>query len=128
MIDLDYYVDRLAYYVDDPQVQQLTSAIHTYLNNAIIQSWHYNYVNPNFGVAMGLDHYTLSIVFGHHDFMHMVVSGNTLASAYYPSAFNRRTGWANWLNTNTFWPEIRKGPQGGFMMPWELYRNALSDK
>ena len=128
LVDLDSYVDRLAYYVNDPMIQGLATEIHNTLNQAIIQDWNYNYPHPEAGgQTSGLDKYTLSIVFGHHDFMHFVLKGNTLASAYYPSAFNRRTGWANWLNTNTYWPLIRKCPEGGFSMTWEAYRDALSE-
>ena len=126
MVDLDFYVSRLEHYVDDAQLQELAAAIHSTLDHAIIQSWQYNYVNPDNGSTTGLDHYSLSIVFGHHDFMHLVVRGNTLANAYYPSAFNRRTGWANWLNTNTCWPSVRRGPFCGFTLPWDTFVNALS--
>ena len=76
---------------------------------------------------MGLEHYTLSIVLGHHDFLHYVLKGNSLASAYYPSAFNRRTGWANWINTNTYWPERRLCPQGLIGLSWERYRDFLNE-
>lgn len=128
MIDLGYYVDRLAYYVNDSKIQGLATAIQSILDEAIIQDWNYNYPHPEAGgQTSGLDRYSLSIVLGHHDFMHFVLKGNTLSSAYYPSAFNRRTGWANWLNTNTYWPDIRKSPQGGISLSWEAYRDALNE-
>ena len=127
LVDLDYYADRLAYYVDDSTIRSLALHIHNTMNNAIVQDWNYNYPHPEAGgQTSGLDKYTLSIVLGHHDFMHFVLKGNTLSSAYYPSAFNRRTGWANWLNTNTYWPAIRRCPLGGFNLPWDVYRNALN--
>ena len=126
MVDLGYYIERLAHYVNDAKIQAITAKIQDLLNKAIIQSWNYNYPHPEHGgQTIGLDKYTLSIVMGHHDFMHFVLKGNTLASAYYPSAFNRRTGWANWLNTNTYWPTTRMSSEGGFTLSWEAYRDAL---
>lgn len=75
-----------------------------------------------------MDDFSLSIVFGDNQFLHTTVYGNTIASAYYPSVFNRRTGWAEWLNTNTFLPKTMICERGGLVaFPWEAYFKALED-
>lgn len=122
LIDLDFYVQRLKHFVDDSTMVELCNTVHTQLENLFVQRWHYNYPFEN---VPALDDYSLSIVFGHHDFLHCVVKGTPIANAYYPSAFNRRTGWARWLDVNTLWPDVSLSDQGGASMPWNTYHNYL---
>ena len=122
LIDLDFYVKKLAQYVDDSTLVNLCDMIHAQLENLYVQRWHHTYPRENIPT---IDDYSLSIVFGHHDFLHCVVKGNPIANSYYPSAFNRRTGWARWLDVNTFWPDLSLSENGGNLMSWETYYDFL---
>lgn len=119
LIDIDYYAKTLDHFAGDSLVSLYAQGIHDIFGRLFVQRWHFN------APTGGLDDYSLSIVFGHHDFLHTVIHDNTIASAYYPSVFNRRTGWANWINTNTFWPDVTMSPEGGMTLSWESYLQFL---
>ena len=122
MVDLDHYMQTLEQNVNDTLLRNYTQQIRTLLNEMIVRRWHYT-LHP-----IGMDDFSLSIVFGDNQFLHTTVYGNTIASAYYPSVFNRRTGWAEWLNTNTFLPKMMICERGGLVaFPWEAYFKALED-
>ena len=122
LVDLDHYMQTLGENVGDDTLRTYCQQVRTLLDEMIIQRWHYT-IHP-----IGFDDYSLSIVFGNNQFLHTTVRGNTIASAYYPSVFNRRTGWAEWLNTNTFLPERMICQQGGLVaFSWQAYLDIIEN-
>lgn len=119
LYDLNTYLASLRHFVDDSLLNKAIDSARTNLEKLFMHRYHYNNIDhsPN--------QYSISIVLGHHDFLHLAVKGTVIASAYYPSAFNRLTGWANWLNTNTYWPTITACETGISTVPWESFRDKL---
>ena len=119
LYDLDIYLASLRHFVDDSLLNEVVDSARSNLEKIFVHRYHYNNIDN------APDQYSISTVFGHHDFLHLAVKGTVIANAYYPSAFNRLTGWANWLNTNTYWPTTTACETGTSTVPWETFRDKL---
>ena len=127
LIDLKHYLQTVAAAINDPELSAHARNAITCLDSAIIQRWD----EPK--ESSQLKEYSLSVMLPYHDFLHYAVRGNyTVAESYYPSAFNRRTGWALWMDANTYFPtqwmfDNDKVPPGADMS-WDMLKEEVLDR
>lgn len=104
MFDLADYAHKLARETGDAEFASISSALDRALDDAFI---HYVHVNNS---VDHLDHYSLSVcLFDQFDYTYdFIAAGNPYRSNLQPSyeqcTFHKRTGWGNWLITNTCRP------------------------
>ena len=55
-----------------------------------------------------------------------------MAESYYPSAFNRRTGWALWMDANTYFPTQwwfnSDNVPPGADLTWDMMKEEVLDR
>ena len=69
------------------------------MDESVIQRW--DGARP----SSKLKEFYLSVMLPYHDLLHYPTKGTfTVAESYFPSAFNRRTGWALWMDANKYFP------------------------
>ena len=127
LIDLKLYLQTVAAAINDPELSAHAKNAIACLDSAIIQRWD---EPKEFSL---LKEYSLSVMLPYHDFLHYAVRGDyTVAESYYPSAFNRRTGWALWMDANTYFPtqwmfDNDMVPPGADMS-WDMLKEEVLDK
>ena len=83
-----------------------------------------------------LKEFSLSVMLPYHDFLHYETKYNyTVAESYYPSSFNRRTGWALWMDANRYFPtkwmfdtELPMGSPEDADIDWDMLKVDILDK
>lgn len=99
LIDLRQYIQAVAAGINDPELKAHAKNAIECMDRSIVARWD----EPQ--DFSKLQQFYLSVVLPYHDFLHYTTQSNyTVAESYYPSAFNRRTGWARWMDTNTYFP------------------------
>lgn len=127
LIDLKRYLQTVAAAINDTELSAHAKNAIECLDSAIIQRWD----EPK--EFSQLKEYSLSVMLPYHDFLHYAVRGNyTVAESYYPSAFNRRTGWALWMDANTYFPtkwmfDSDMVPPGADMS-WDMLKEEVLDR
>ncbi len=99
LIDLRHYIKTVAAAINDPELSAHAKNAIECMDKSIVARWD----EPK--SFSKLKEFYLSVVLPYHDFLHYEIKNNyTVAESYYPSAFNRRTGWALWMDANTYFP------------------------
>ena len=99
LIDLKHYLQTVAAAINDPELSAHAKNAIECIDHSVVERWD----EPK--SFSKLKEYYLSVVLPYHNFLHYVTRNNyTVAESYYPSAFNRRTGWALWMDANTYFP------------------------
>lgn len=99
LIDLRQYIQTVAAGINDPELKAHAKNAIECMDRSVVDRWD---EPQNFSK---LQQFYLSVVLPYHDFLHYTTQSNyTVAESYYPSAFNRRTGWVLWMDTNTYFP------------------------
>lgn len=99
LIDLRHYIQTVAAAINDSELKAHAKNAIECMDKSVVDRWD----EPK--DFSKLQKFYLSVVFPYHDFLHYTTkSSYTVAESYYPSAFNRRTGWALWMNANTYFP------------------------
>lgn len=99
LIDLRHYIQTVAAAINDPELSAHAKNAIDCMDKSVVDRW------DEAKESSKLRKFYLSVSLPYHDFLHYTTNGNyTVAESYYPSAFNRRTGWALWMNTNTYFP------------------------
>ena len=99
LIDLKQYVKTVAAAINDPELSDYANTAIKYMDESVIQRW--DGARP----SSKLKEFYLSVMLPYHDLLHYPTKGTfTVAESYFPSAFNRRTGWALWMDANKYFP------------------------
>ena len=99
LIDLRQYIQTVAAGINDSELKAHAKNAIECMDRSVVARW------DEAQDFSKLQQFYLSVVLPYHDFLHYTTQSNyTVAESYYPSAFNRRTGWARWMDTNTYFP------------------------
>lgn len=128
LIDLKKYVQSVASKINDERLNSDADDIAACLDDALFERWDSSAQGWD-----GLKEFSLSIMLPYHDFLRYPVSEDskyTAAESYYPSSFNRRTGWARWMDANTTFPTkwTAIGPPPDFEFTWDYLKDVLENE
>ena len=129
LIDLKKYIQTVAAAINDTQLSAHAKNVIDCIDNSIIQRWDYSVVSQ-------LKEFSLSVMLPYHDFLHYETKNNyTVAESYYPSSFNRRTGWALWMDANRYFPtkwmfdtELPMGSPEDADIDWDMLRQEVLER
>ena len=127
LIDLKQYVKTVAAAINDPELSDYANTAISYMDESVIQRW--DGARP----SSKLKEFYLSVMLPYHDLLHYPTKGTfTVAESYFPSAFNRRTGWALWMDANKFFPTQWMYNQFDEMaskdMTWEMLKAIIDQR
>ena len=127
LVDLKQYVKTVAAAINDPELSDYANTAISYMDESVIQRW--DGARP----SSKLKEFYLSVMLPYHDLLHYPTKGTfTVAESYFPSAFNRRTGWALWMDANKYFPTQWMYNQFDEMaskdMTWEMLKAIIDQR
>ena len=127
LIDLKQYIKTVAAAINDPELSDYANTAISYMDESVIQRW--DGARP----SSKLKEFYLSVMLPYHDLLHYPTKGTfTVAESYFPSAFNRRTGWALWMDANKYFPTQWMYNQFDEMaskdMTWEMLKAIIDQR